>query len=88
MTSGCMKQACSYRDHQGNLTSANAIVVGIRGDTPENLKLWLRDTENRASLKAKSRTLASVLFNTHTHTGKADPIDHFEPEFNYTSGQL
>lgn len=40
MTSGCTKQACSYRDHQGDLTSANAIVVGISGDTPENLKLF------------------------------------------------
>jgi thioredoxin-dependent peroxiredoxin len=47
-TSGCTKLAGSYRDHQGDLTSANAIVVGISGDTPENLKLWLRGTEKRA----------------------------------------
>lgn len=40
MTSGCTKQACSYRDHQGDLTSADAIVVGISGDKPENLKLF------------------------------------------------
>jgi peroxiredoxin Q/BCP len=42
MTSGCTKQACSYRDHQGDLTSADAIVVGISGDKPENLKLFKR----------------------------------------------
>lgn len=40
MTSGCTKQACSYRDHLENLTSANAIVVGISGDKIENLKLF------------------------------------------------
>ena len=40
MTSGCTKQACSYRDHQENLSSANAIVVGISGDKIENLKLF------------------------------------------------
>ena len=45
MTSGCTKQACSYRDRQGDLTSANAIVVGISGDTPENLKLF-KQAEN------------------------------------------
>jgi thioredoxin-dependent peroxiredoxin len=45
MTSGCTKQACSYRDHQGDLTSSNAIVVGISGDTPENLKLF-KQAEN------------------------------------------
>jgi len=40
LTSGCTKQACSYRDHQENLASANAIVVGISGDNIENLKLF------------------------------------------------
>ena len=45
MTSGCTKQACSYRDRQDDLTSANAIVVGISGDTPENLKLF-KQAEN------------------------------------------
>jgi peroxiredoxin Q/BCP len=45
MTSGCTKQACSYRDHQTDLASANAIVVGISGDKPENLKLF-RHAEN------------------------------------------
>lgn len=45
MTSGCTRQACSYRDHQEDLTSANAIVVGISGDKTENLKLF-RQAEN------------------------------------------
>jgi peroxiredoxin Q/BCP len=45
LTSGCTKQACSYRDHQGDLSSANAQVVGISGDSPDNLKLF-RQAEN------------------------------------------
>lgn len=45
LTSGCTKQACSYRDHLSDLESANAIVVGISGDKPENLKLF-RKAEN------------------------------------------
>ena len=45
MTSGCTKQACSYRDHIQDLTSADAIVVGISGDKIENLKLF-RQAEN------------------------------------------
>ena len=34
MTSGCTKQACSYRDHLDDLKSADAVVVGISGDKP------------------------------------------------------
>lgn len=45
MTSGCTKQACSYRDHQDDLESANTIVVGISGDEIENLKLF-KQAEN------------------------------------------
>ena len=45
MTSGCTAQACSYRDHQDDLASADAIVVGISGDKPESLRLF-RQAEN------------------------------------------
>jgi peroxiredoxin Q/BCP len=40
MTGGCTKQACSYRDHQDDLASADAIVVGISSDKIESLKLF------------------------------------------------
>ena len=45
MTGGCTKQACSYRDHQDDLASAKAIVVGISGDEIESLKLF-KQAEN------------------------------------------
>lgn len=40
MTSGCTKQACSYRDHKEDLQSADISVVGISGDKVDNLKLF------------------------------------------------
>lgn len=40
MTGGCTKQACSYRDHQNDFSSADAMVVGISADKPESLKLF------------------------------------------------
>lgn len=40
MTGGCTKQACSYRDHQNDLQSADAVAVGISGDKIENLRLF------------------------------------------------
>jgi thioredoxin-dependent peroxiredoxin len=40
MTSGCTKEACSYRDHRDDLQSAGIEVVGISGDKIENLRLF------------------------------------------------
>jgi peroxiredoxin Q/BCP len=59
MTSGCTKQACSYRDHQDDLASAKAIVVGISGDKPENLKLFKQaDSLNFPLLSDTKGTIA------------------------------
>lgn len=40
MTSGCTKQACSYRDHKEDLKAANVTVVGISSDKVENNRLF------------------------------------------------
>jgi len=45
MTTGCTKQACSYRDHRDDLQSAGVVVVGISGDKVENLRLF-KQAEN------------------------------------------
>jgi peroxiredoxin Q/BCP len=45
LTAGCTAQACSYRDHIEDLSSANAMVVGISGDNINNLKLF-KQAEN------------------------------------------
>lgn len=43
MTGGCTKQACAYRDHL-KAGKPNFMVVGISGDTPQNLK-WFQTAE-------------------------------------------
>lgn len=40
MTGGCTKQACAYRDQSSALNDADAIVVGVSGDSVNNLKLF------------------------------------------------
>lgn len=45
LTSGCTKQACSYRDHLNDIQTADAMVVGISGDKIQNLRLF-RQAEN------------------------------------------
>jgi peroxiredoxin Q/BCP len=40
MTGGCTKQACSYRDHLGDMDNVNAIVVGISGDDVAALQVF------------------------------------------------
>lgn len=61
MTSGCTKQACSYRDHQSEITSANALVVGISGDNVEGLKLFKKaENLNFTLLSDESGKIASM----------------------------
>lgn len=40
MTSGCTKEACAYRDFKTQINSANAMVVGVSGDSVDGLKLF------------------------------------------------
>ncbi|WP_167617107.1 peroxiredoxin [Maribellus sediminis] len=40
MTGGCTAQACAYRDMQNEISSADAVVVGVSGDNVEGLKLF------------------------------------------------
>lgn len=40
MTGGCTAQACAYRDLQTQITSADAIVIGVSGDNVEGLKYF------------------------------------------------
>ncbi len=59
MTSGCTKQACSYRDHLNDLATADAIVVGISGDDVKNLKLFKQaENLNFPLLSDKKGTIA------------------------------
>jgi len=33
-TPGCTKEACSFRDHEGDLSKAGAVVLGVSADPP------------------------------------------------------
>src|ERR1700727_2586993 len=35
-TSGCTKEACSFRDNINDFTSKNVVVIGISADSPES----------------------------------------------------
>jgi thioredoxin-dependent peroxiredoxin len=81
MTSGCTKQACSYRDHQGDLASAKAKVVGISGDTPENLKLFKHAENLNFPLLSDSKGNLASSFGVPTGEGASikrtvDGVEH------------
>lgn len=40
MTGGCTKQACAYRDESASLNDLDAVVIGVSGDSVNNLKLF------------------------------------------------
>lgn len=42
MTGGCTDQACNFRDNRTRLTELGAEVVGISGDSSENLQIFKR----------------------------------------------
>ena len=55
MTGGCTKQACSYRDHNEELKSADIELVGISGDNIEGLKLFKQAENLNFTLLSDSR---------------------------------
>ena len=42
-TPGCTTQACGFRDNYPQIQDANAIVLGLSPDTPDELKKWKVD---------------------------------------------
>lgn len=60
MTGGCTKQACAYRDLKNEITSADALVVGVSGDNVEGLKLFKKAHDlNFTLLSDESGDIAS-----------------------------
>ncbi len=60
-TGGCTAQACSYRDHKGELEAVGAQVVGVSGDTPETLELFaLEHSLNFTMLSDEHGELATI----------------------------
>ncbi len=60
-TGGCTKQACSYRDRNGELEAVKAQVVGVSGDQAETLELFaLEHNLNFAMLSDGAGTMANI----------------------------
>ena len=69
-TGGCTAQACSYRDHKGELEALNAQVVGVSGDKPETLELFaLEHSLNFTMLSDESGELATIFGVPHGEGG-------------------
>ncbi|MBN1478809.1 peroxiredoxin [candidate division KSB1 bacterium] len=45
MTGGCTAQACAFRDDQQEFAELNTLVVGVSGDSVQNLA-WFKQTNN------------------------------------------
>lgn len=81
MTGGCTKQACSYRDRQADLKSADAIVVGISGDRQDNLKLFKKAENLNFPLLSDEKGEIAGLFGVPVSQGSSikktvDGVEH------------
>ena len=69
MTGGCTAQACTYRDSQGDLREAGAMVVGISGDNAEGLKLFRKAHDLNFTLLADEEGSIAEKFGVPTREG-------------------
>ena len=69
MTSGCTKQACSYRDHKEDLKTAGVTVVGISGDKVDNNRLFKKAEKLNFPLLSDEKGLIANLFGVPTGDG-------------------
>ncbi|MDQ8184349.1 peroxiredoxin [Pelagicoccus sp. SDUM812002] len=69
MTGGCTAQACSYRDYSTNLDEADAIVVGISGDSVKGLSLFKEANNLNFPLLSDPNGTIAQLFGVPTREG-------------------
>jgi peroxiredoxin Q/BCP len=68
-TGGCTRQACSYRDQQGELASVHAQVVGISGDKPETLELFALEHHLNFTLLSDASGEVAAMFGVPRDEG-------------------
>lgn len=69
MTGGCTAQACSYRDFSTNLDEADAIVVGVSGDSVKGLSLFKEAHNLNFPLLSDPNGSIAQLFGVPTRAG-------------------
>lgn len=69
MSPGCTKEACAYRDHIGDLQSADVVVVGVSGDNLKNLKLFKQAENLNFTLLSDSKGKIAKIFGVPVGEG-------------------
>lgn len=69
MTGGCTKQACAYRDQSAALNEVDAIVVGVSGDSVNNLKLFKQANDLNFPLLSDADGSIAEQFGVATRDG-------------------
>ena len=69
MTGGCTKQACSYSEHKEEWESNEVEVVGISGDSPENLKVFKKAESLKFTLLSDLKGKIAKAFGVPTSKG-------------------
>lgn len=69
MTGGCTAQACSYRDTSSSLDEADAIVVGVSGDSVKGLALFREAHNLNFPLLSDPNGSIAQLFGVPTRAG-------------------
>ena len=81
MTGGCTKQACAYRDQSAALNDVDAVVVGVSGDSVNNLKLFKQANDLNFALLSDADGSIAEQFGVATRDGgsierEVDGITH------------
>jgi peroxiredoxin Q/BCP len=69
MTGGCTKQACAYRDQSAALNEVDAVVVGVSGDSVNNLKLFKQANDLNFTLLSDASGSIAAQFGVATRDG-------------------
>ncbi|MBD5780261.1 peroxiredoxin [Pelagicoccus sp. NFK12] len=69
MTGGCTAQACAYRDYSTNLDKADAIVVGVSGDSVKGLSLFKEAHNLNFPLLSDPNGSIAAIFGVPTRAG-------------------
>lgn len=70
MTGGCTKQACAYRDSQADLSSLDAVVIGVSGDEVKNLEIFKHAYNLNFTLLSDSEGKIAEKFGVPVKPGK------------------
>ena len=70
MTGGCTKQACSYRDYINDSKEPDFTVVGISGDSPENLRVFKQAENLNFTLLSDADGAIANAFGVPVNTGE------------------